>query len=119
MVSVSPGLTPSPAVSKSPSFSVSAPWSPPAALVPSVMVISIKPSVVSPSLSMAVTFKSILVDSLSPWSIGPVTVTSYDPSVAMVTVITGLLTLSTTVIVLPETVNVVASPLLVMPVKPG
>ncbi|PSU45287.1 hypothetical protein C9J12_23410 [Photobacterium frigidiphilum] len=66
VVSVSPRLTPSPAVSKSPSFSVSAPWSPPVALVPSVMVMSIAPSVVSPSLSVAVTFKSILVDSLSP-----------------------------------------------------
>ncbi|CAG22461.1 hypothetical protein PBPRB0588 [Photobacterium profundum SS9] len=65
-VSVSFGLTPSPAVSKSPSFSVSAPWSPPVALVPSVIVISIEPSVVSPSLSVAVTFKSILVDSLLP-----------------------------------------------------
>ncbi|EAS44337.1 hypothetical protein P3TCK_06377 [Photobacterium profundum 3TCK] len=68
---------------------------------------------------MAVTFKSILVDSLSPWSIGPVTVTSYEPSVAMVTVMTGLFALSTTVIVLSETVYVVGRPLLVMPVNPG
>ncbi|EAS44346.1 hypothetical protein C9J48_05200 [Photobacterium profundum] len=66
VVSVSPELTPSPTVSKSPSFSVSAPWSSPAALMPSVMMMSIAPSVVSPSLSVAVTFKSILVDSLSP-----------------------------------------------------
>ncbi|EAS44338.1 hypothetical protein C9J48_05270 [Photobacterium profundum] len=66
VVSVSLGLTPSPPVSKSPSFSVSAPWSSPAALMPSLIVISIEPSVVSPSLSVAVTFRSILVDSLSP-----------------------------------------------------
>ncbi|EAS44345.1 hypothetical protein P3TCK_06417 [Photobacterium profundum 3TCK] len=68
---------------------------------------------------MAVTFKSILVDSLSPWSIGPVTVTSYEPSIAIVTVMTGILALSTTVIVLPETVNVVTSPLLVIPANSG
>ncbi|EAS44343.1 hypothetical protein P3TCK_06407 [Photobacterium profundum 3TCK] len=68
---------------------------------------------------MAVTFKSIFVDSLLPWSIGPVTVTSYEPSVAMVTIMTGLLALSITVIVLPETLNVVTSPLLVIPANPG
>ncbi|EAS44340.1 hypothetical protein P3TCK_06397 [Photobacterium profundum 3TCK] len=88
-------------------------------MMPSVMVMSIAPSVVSPSLSVAVTFKSILVDSLSPWSTGPVTITSYEPSVAMVTVITVSPALSRTVRVFPTTVNVVASPLLVIPVNPG
>ncbi|EAS44339.1 hypothetical protein P3TCK_06387 [Photobacterium profundum 3TCK] len=68
---------------------------------------------------MAVTFKSILVDSLSPWSTGPVTITSYEPSVAMVTVITVSPALSRTVRVFPTTVNVVTSPLLVTPANPG
>ncbi|CAG22462.1 hypothetical protein PBPRB0589 [Photobacterium profundum SS9] len=88
-------------------------------MVPSVIVMSMAPSVVSPSLSVAVTFKTILVDSLSLWSTGPVTVTSYEPSVAIVTVITLSPALSRTVKILPTTVKVVASPLLVIPAKPG
>ncbi|PLC56031.1 hypothetical protein CIK00_20605 [Photobacterium carnosum] len=49
----------------------------------------------------------------------PVTSTVYEPSVAIVTTITGLLSLSTTVNTLPLTVNVVASPLLVIPCRLG
>ncbi|EAS44342.1 hypothetical protein P3TCK_06402 [Photobacterium profundum 3TCK] len=70
-------------------------------------------------MSVAVTFKSIFVDSLSPWSTGPVTITSYDPSVAMVTVITVSPALSSTVRVSPVAVKVVDRPLLVMSVNPG
>ncbi|PSU24089.1 hypothetical protein CTM96_13050 [Photobacterium phosphoreum] len=45
---------------------------------------------------------------------GPVTSTVYEPSLAIVTTITGLLLLSTTVNTLPLTLKLVASPLLVI-----
>ncbi|PSV41502.1 hypothetical protein C9J47_26855 [Photobacterium indicum] len=60
-----------------------------------------------------------MVDSLSPWSIGPVTVTLYEPSVSTVTVITVSPALSSTVRVSPVAVKVVGRPLLVMPINPG
>ncbi|PSU21058.1 hypothetical protein C0W52_18280 [Photobacterium kishitanii] len=83
------------------------------------MVITTWPLAVSPSLSVAVTPKLILAISAAFWSIEPVTSTVYEPSVAIVTTITGLSWLSTTVSTLPATVKVVASPLLVIPSRPG
>ena len=82
-------------------------------------MICIAPSLVSPSLSVAITVKSNVIASLPFWPIGPRTVTLYEPSVSIVTVITAPLSLSKSVKVLPSIRTVVASPLLVTPLKLG